>query len=164
VACAWPYADVPEQRVVFDETEMTTVIERSRRTALARQPRAAGAELPRPVLWRTPVRWDVTVWLTPGGLLAGTQHDWDAQVASIAETAHADDWTGDFVEDFLREYEAARQAAPEGDEFGWFGRVPGAYQLTFPVFARTQSEAHKRASSRLEIPDSWSVHLHLSGP
>ncbi len=41
VACAWPYADVPEQRVVFDETEMAAVIERSRRTAVTRRPRPA---------------------------------------------------------------------------------------------------------------------------
>ena len=158
MACAWPYADVPEQRVVFDETEMAAVIERSRRTAVTRRPRPAQTAPP-PAVLRTPARWDVTVWLTPAELLQGARHDWDAEVAAIAETAHANDWTSDFVDDFLREYEVARHAAPEGDEFGWFGRVPGAYQLTFPVFARSQDEARRRASSRLQIPNDWSVHL-----
>jgi len=105
VACAWPYADVPEQRVVFDETEMAAVIERSRRTAVTRRPRPAQAAPPPPAVLRTPVRWDVTVWLTPAELLQGARHDWDAQVAAIAGAAHADDWTSDFVDDFLREYE-----------------------------------------------------------
>jgi hypothetical protein len=162
VACAWPYAGVPEQRVGFDETEMADAIERARRTAVRRQPRPAQTAPP-PAVSRTPVRWDVTVWLTPAGLLEGARHDWDAEVAAIARAAHADDWTSDFVDDFLREYEAARQAAPEGGEFGWFGRVPGAYQLTFPVFARSRDEARNRASSRLEIPNDWSVYLHLDG-
>ena len=86
-------------------------------------------------------------------------------MAAIARAAHADDWTSDFVDDFLREYEATRQAAPEGDEFGWSGRVPGAYQFTFPVFDCSRDEEHNRASGRLEIPNDWSVHVHLdSGP
>ena len=161
VACAWPAFGVPEQHVVFDGTTMAAAAKRLRRAAPRKSTPDRPAERPAPTSRPRRVRWAVTAWLTPAGLLAGTRENWDTHVAKIAEVAHADDWTADFAGEFLREYESARQAGPDDDEFGWFGRVPGAYRLSFPVFAHDRDEATQRASQRLNVPDDWSIYLQL---
>ncbi len=93
--------------------------------------------------------------------MAGTRENWDTHVAKIAEVAHADDWTADFAGEFLREYESARQAGPDDDEFGGSAAFPAHINCRFPCSAHDRDEATQRASQRLNIPDDWSIYLQL---
>jgi hypothetical protein len=101
----------------------------------------------------SPIGWAVTAWLMP----ATPRDQWDEFVREIVKAARVKEWSGADADLWAHEYQAARDAARDPKEFGWFAHTRDAYVLQFNETAPTRTTAIAQAKTRLDLPEGWGV-------